>query len=454
MYASEERKRILSLVAGMVMLLFETAAYAYVWIFCYDSPFYNRGNYVVILLYGVFVYMITKVLSGYRISYMRLSDLLVNNIIAVIISGVIGYIFVCMVWSMRWKVYGSPIPIVWMCIAQMAFVVVWILTVRCLYRRFYPPRKMIIVYGNYPLEAFLKKINTRADKYEICEILNYQKGMEKIQSHVLDFEGVVLYDLPVEERNGILKYCYEHSIRTYVVPKISDIIMGEADEIYLVDTPLFMSRNQGLHIDQRIIKRIVDVVFSLLGIIVFSPIMLVTALSIKLYDKGPVLYRQIRLTRARREFTIFKFRSMYMDAEEKGVQLAKKYDHRITPVGRVIRRLHIDELPQLFNVLKGDMSLVGPRPERPEIFEKYSEHIPEFDFRLKVKAGITGYAQVYGKYNTTPIDKLKLDLLYIQKYSIWLDFKLMLMTLRIIFSKDSSEGVEVGQTTALKKEGK
>ncbi len=454
MYASEEKKRILSLVAGVVMLVFQTVAYGYVWFESYGSPFYNRGNYVVVLLYGVFVYMITKNLNGYRISYMRLADLLVNNVIAIIISGIVGYIFVCMVWSMRWKVYGSPFPIIWMCVAQIIFAIIWIVIVRCLYRGLYPPRKLIIVYGNYPLEAFLKKMDTRADKYEVCELLNYQEGIEKIQKDVLDFEGVVLYDLPAEERNTIIKYCYENSIRTYVVPKISDIIMREADELYLVDTPLFLSRNQGLHVDQRIIKILVDIIFSVVGIVVFSPIMLIVALIIKLYDRGPILYKQIRFTRAKKEFIIYKFRSMSINAEEKGVQLANKKDTRITPVGRVIRRLHIDELPQLFNVLKGDMSLVGPRPERPEIFDKYSRNIPEFDFRLKVKAGITGYAQVYGKYNTTPIDKLKLDLLYIQKYSIWLDFKLMLLTFRIVFSKDSSEGVEVGQTTALKKEDK
>ena len=228
--------------------------------------------------------------------------------------------------------------------------------------------------------------------------------------------------------------------------------MRESEELYLVDTPLFLARNQGLHLDQRIVKRVVDIVVSILGIIVLSPIMVITAIIIKLYDRGPVLYKQTRFTRDKKTFTIYKFRSMYVDAEKKGARLASKRDSRITPIGRIIRRTHIDETMQLFNVLKGDMSIVGPRPERPEIFEKYSQSIPEFEFRLKVKAGITGYAQVHGKYNTTPIDKLKLDLLYIEKYSFWLDIKLMLLTLRIIFSKDSTEGVETDQTTALKKE--
>ena len=205
----------------------------------------------------------------------------------------------------------------------------------------------------------------------------------------------------------------------------------------------------GLTVDQRFVKRFVDIVVSAIGIVITSPLMLIIALIIKLYDKGPVFYRQIRLTRGGKMFMIYKFRSMKIDAEVEGAQLANKNDSRVTPVGKVLRNLHLDELPQLFNVFVGDMSMVGPRPERPEIFLKYEESIPEFDFRLKVKAGLTGYAQVYGKYNTTPIDKLKLDLTYIQQYSCWLDIKLMLLTFRIIFRKESSEGVEDGQTTAL-----
>ena len=136
---------------------------------------------------------------------------------------------------------------------------------------------------------------------------------------------------------------------------------------------------------------------------------------------------------------IYKFRSMRIDAEAHGAQLAKKDDDRITPVGKVLRNLHLDELPQLFNVFVGDMSMVGPRPERPEIFEKYEESVPDFDFRLKVKAGLTGYAQVMGNYNTSFLDKLKWDLMYIENYSLFLDFKILLMTAIAIFAKDNHE---------------
>ena len=179
--------------------------------------------------------------------------------------------------------------------------------------------------------------------------------------------------------------------------------------------------------------------------------MIITAIVVKLYDGGPVLYKQIRCTRDMKEFKILKFRSMRIDAEKDGVaRLASKGDSRITPIGKFIRAVRIDELPQLINIIKGDMSFIGPRPERPEIIAQYLETMPEFIFRTRVRAGLAGYAQVYGKYNTTPYDKLKLDLFYINNYSIWLDLRLMLLTLKILLTPDSTEGVEAEQITAEK----
>ena len=236
------------------------------------------------------------------------------------------------------------------------------------------------------------------------------------------------------------------------MPKISDIMLMNADHIHLFDTSLLLFRNRGLTAEQQFVKRLVDIVFSLLGLIVASPFMLVIAILVKAYDGGPVFYRQPRLTKDGKVFDVLKFRSMRVDSEKKGARLAMKNDDRVTPVGRVIRNIHFDELPQIFNILKGDMSLVGPRPERPEIAAQYKREIPEFDYRLKVKAGLTGFAQVYGKYNTTPYDKLKLDLTYIENYSILLDFKLLFLTFKILFQKENTEGVEQWQVTAATKE--
>ena len=227
-------------------------------------------------------------------------------------------------------------------------------------------------------------------------------------------------------------------------------MIRNSESIDLFDSPLLLFRNNGLTYRQMFVKRAMDLVFSLVGILLASPIMLVIAVCIKAYDYGPVFYRQKRQTIGGREFYILKFRSMIVDSERHGARLAKAHDDRITPVGKVIRRLHFDELPQLFNILKGDMALVGPRPERKEITEEYSKAIPEFSFRLKVKAGLTGYAQVYGQYNTIPYDKLKLDLTYITSYSLWLDIKLMILTVKILFQKEKSAGVDDAQKTALK----
>ena len=232
------------------------------------------------------------------------------------------------------------------------------------------------------------------------------------------------------------------------------VIYGDRDPGDVIhkmfDTPLLMCRNQGISMEQRAAKRLLDIVVSGLGIIVSSPIMLIIAIAVKAYDGGPVFYLQDRLTYRGKEFRIRKFRSMCVDSEKNGARLASKHDSRITPVGHVLRNLHLDELPQLFNVFAGDMSLVGPRPERDMIMQEYEQEIPEFHYRLKVKAGLTGYAQVYGKYNTTPYDKLKLDLFYIENYSFLLDIKLLFMTVKIFFQKEVSEGVDDDQKNALK----
>ena len=222
---------------------------------------------------------------------------------------------------------------------------------------------------------------------------------------------------------------------------MTDIIMKGATDICLFDTPLMLVRSRGLNLTQRFFKRFMDIVISLLAMVVAAPIMLIIACLIKIEDGGPIFYKQERVTRGGKHFDILKFRSMIVDAEKYNVaQLAEENDPRITKVGRVIRATRLDELPQILNILKGDMSVVGPRPERRELIERYEKEIPEFNYRLKVKGGLTGYAQVYGKYNTSPYDKLRLDLMYIENYSLLLDIKLILMTVRIIFKKESTEG--------------
>ncbi len=237
------------------------------------------------------------------------------------------------------------------------------------------------------------------------------------------------------------------------MPNIMDIILRGAQPLHFFDTPLLLTKSSPIEAEQLFIKRAFDILFSLLLIVITSPFMLLTALAVKCYDGGPVFYRQIRCTRDDKEFRIVKFRSMIVGAEKDGrARLASQHDDRITPVGRLIRKIRLDELPQLFNVLSGSMSFVGPRPERPELIRKYTEDMPEFRYRTKVKAGLTGYAQVYGKYNTRPNDKLKLDLYYIENFSVWLDLALIIQTVKIIFKPESTEGVAAGNITPIERE--
>jgi lipopolysaccharide/colanic/teichoic acid biosynthesis glycosyltransferase len=224
-----------------------------------------------------------------------------------------------------------------------------------------------------------------------------------------------------------------------------------AENMHFFHLPIFRVTKYNPKIEYLIVKRIIDIIASLLGIIILSPVMIIVAIFVK-SDGGPVFYKQVRLTQNGKKFKVLKFRSMRVDAESNGkaVLSAGENDPRITKVGRVIRAIRFDELPQLINILKGDMTIVGPRPERPEIAEEYYETIPEFRLRLQCKAGLTGYAQVYGKYNTEPYDKLLMDLMYIAKPSLLEDLRIIFATVKILFMKDSTEGIDVNQDTAMK----
>ena len=267
--------------------------------------------------------------------------------------------------------------------------------------------------------------------------------MKAIIREAQNFDALIIGDIPAKERNALLKKCFERDIRTYTVPKLSDILIRTSEELDIFDSPLLLSRNEDMSGIQRFLKRMLDVICSGVGLVVLSPFFLLVALSIYLTDRGPVFYKQTRLTKGGKAFQICKFRTMIQNAEEKsGARLASEHDDRILPVGHFLRRTRLDELPQLLNIWKGEMSLVGPRPERPELAAEIEKEIPEFCYRLKMKAGLTGYAQIYGKYNTTPYDKLKLDLTYIRNYSFLLDLKLILMTPKIMMLKESTEGIQ------------
>ena len=431
-----------------------TALFSYSWYhfyadMMYTYRFYRRGNYVVLALYAVLLFFFSNMYGSLKIGRFRRIEVLLSQYLSLFLTNVVMYVVISLL-AFR---FVTPFYLFVVLLAEMLVSTIWNVIVIKLYNRIFQPWKILLVYGERPAADLVYKVEARRDKYAIYDAVNINEGMEQIKKRILDFQAVIIGDIPAVERNDVLKYCYAKKVRAYVIPKISDIILMGADRIHVFDTPFMLSRGYTLSFDQRFGKRTLDIILSVLLLIAASPFMLLTALAIKLYDHGPVFYSQVRCTKGGKEFAIYKFRSMIVDAEKKGgVQLAKEHDERITPVGRVIRAARIDELPQLFNILKGDMSFVGPRPERPELIEEYSQEMPEFVFRMRVKAGLTGYAQVYGKYNTTPYDKLKLDLFYIENYSFWTDMKLILMTVKTIFKPASTEGIEQEQTNALKEQ--
>lgn len=454
----EAFKKLILLGLSAVGLILQIAIYRYFYYeyFMYPIrvrlPLYNKGHILLILIYAVLLVLLNKMYGGMKIGYYRNAEVIFSQIFALLAVNVITY-FQNSVMSMYLLQLG---PIAFMTVLQAASAVLWTVVATFIYKNIFAPRKLLVVHGERPVDDILQKFASRKDKYSVEKCINIAEGVGAICLEATEkYDAVVIWDIDVETRNEIMKFCYGKNIRVYIMPHISDVILKGSDMLNLFDTPIFLTREYVLTMDQRFFKRMIDLVCALILAVVTSPIMLVTAILVKAYDGGPVLYKQVRVTKDDKEFKIMKFRSMRVDAEKDGVaRLASKNDSRITPIGKFIRKVRIDELPQLFNIIKGDMSFIGPRPERPEIIKQYLEEMPEFAFRTKVKAGLAGYAQVYGKYNTTPYDKLKLDLTYIENYSLWMDIKLMLLTLKILFSAESTEGVDSKQVTAMKNEEK
>ena len=445
----ERYKRLLIFLSSVIIMAIQAGIFMYVWFNVYEGKgpnFYNRGNFVLVIIYTVLLYLFYKIYGGFKLGHLRLLSMLYSQSLSVVCVNIITYFILSLVG--RWKFMTNVAPILWMTLVDIIVVFVWVVFTRWLYVKVFPPRKLLVVYGNYSPDNLIKKLERRKDKYSIQEIISIENDVEYIKTKILNYRNVLLTDISAELRNEILKFCFAQGIRCYSVPKISDIMIINSENIHLFDTSLLLFRNIGLTVEQQVAKRIFDIFFSFIAIVIAMPIMLIIALCIFLYDRGPVLFSQDRLTKDGKIFRIYKFRSMRVHSEDGEYCLTRKEDDRVTPVGRVIRNLHFDEIPQLFNILKGDMSFVGPRPECPVLANEYTEIVPEFGFRLKVKAGLTGYAQVYGKYNTTPYDKLKLDLTYIQRYSFLMDLKIIILTLKILFQKENTEGIDNDQTSA------
>ena len=431
------------IITVIAVLMYLTIWISFAFTFNTTGYLYRWGNLILVtVIYSIIFLVNGKLLNTFKTGVERQSKQIASVIITSLLTNVImipvslaiinNYMFV---FALTWRY-------LFLSLCQSSVLALTVTLMVSLYRNLISPLPVVMIYGDH-ISNLDYKMNAIPQKYNVDRVVKYDDPDINLDDLIDNSASILVNDVPAEVEGMIIKKCFEKDKRIYVVPKIADILLKASDSISVFDTPLYLSRNLGMSFRQRFVKRSMDIVLCGLAVVILSPVFLITAIAIKLEDKGPVFYRQERVTKDGKHFMMLKFRSMIVDAEKDGCpRPAGKDDDRITRVGRVIRACRIDELPQLFNILSGEMSIVGPRPERFEHVEMYTSEIPEFKLREKVKGGLTGYAQVYGKYNTTPLDKLKMDLMYITNYSVLLDIQIMFETLKILFQKESTEGFD------------
>lgn len=404
-----------------------------------------RYHFFVLALFAAAMLFFIRIYDGYMINFSTAPELSFSLGLADVFSVIIVYGLT----GLAWNTFNAP----WYLLASLPVLMilnaVWTRIAVHAHKKLVPPLDCLLIYRDASDLRHLSDLGRFPERYVITQKIGAPSSFDELLPALEKAEGVFLVGVDASLRNGIAKYCVAEGIPVFVLPHVGDILMNGGFHIRAFHSPIFCVRRANPKPEYVVLKRALDILVSLVGLIVLSPLFLITALLVHFYDGGPAIYRQRRLTQGGKVFEILKFRSMRVDAEKDGVaRLATEGDSRITPVGRFIRACRLDELPQLINILKGEMSLVGPRPERPEIASQYEEKMPAFRLRLQVKAGLTGYAQVYGKYNTDPYAKLEMDLIYINKMSFITDLQLIIATVRTVFSRESTEGIGSGRITA------
>ena len=412
-----------------------------------ETDFWFKGYLVFVFLYLVVFLAFASTYRCFNIGTMRYRELLFTYILSSFLTNFIFYFILSLTAKQLLKM--GPISI--MTLAQWAAAALLYFGADRIYYALYPARESIVVCSRDKHDAAVfRKIDLMKERHTINLLVTEAQGAEAIKRAMEPYSTVFMGDISRELRLDLTEYCFEQNKRLFVLPTVEDIIFHNAHETIVGDSLVYQCKNHTFSTEQAAVKRLMDIAISLIGIVLTSPVMLIAALIIKLQDGGPVFFTQVRYTRNYQKFTLLKFRSMIVDAEKNGAQLTKPGDSRITPFGRFMRATRIDELPQFFNILHGEMSLVGPRAERTENVDFYCERMPEFRYRMKVKAGLTGYAQIYGKYNTNFEDKLKLDMLYIENCSILRDLQLIFMTFKVLFmAQESTEGFGVSSLSEM-----
>ena len=416
---------------------------SYTFLWCLTLPFEDEKIKVgtdlkVLVPIILFSSLFMLLLDGFNVTKRKRVECIVSNAFAVLMADLFT-IIIFWVYAGLW--FGIRRVLLTYFI-QVVLVSLWVLVASKIYLTIKRPKKSVIVcYDKKNAEYYVNKIKRCSSEFDVIDIVSYTDDF--FYSSIIDCDAVFLVDLTSKKREYVSKYCFALNKEIYILPELYEISVRNSVHEQIDDIPFFACNALSMTFEQRIAKRILDFVVAIIGLVATSPLFLICALAIKAHDGGPIFFKQERITREYKRFNVYKFRTMVTDAEKySGAVLSTKDDPRITKVGKILRATRMDELPQLINILIGDMSLVGPRPERDVFIQEYIKDVPEFVYRLNVKAGLTGLAQVYGKYNTTPQDKLKLDLLYIQNYSFGMDIKLLLKTVKVVFTKESTEGVD------------
>lgn len=434
-------KKIPFAVVKMVNIVLLMIPFVICWTLYYEPRTTTVGSkqvsVLVMIIFFLICYYFGQRLDCFRVSILQIRDVIFGEVLATMITDIIMYI---LIWILSIHLPNLiPGLITWG--GQCVIGVIWAYVMHQSYFSTHPPLRTIVIYDERMGMENLIHTYGLEKRFNIKTVYPVESIMDKLEV-MEEFDAAFLCGIHSRERNIILKHCISHKIKLFMIPRIADVMMRGSEQIHMLHLPILKTQRYKPSIEYQIIKRTMDIVVSGIATIVLSPLFLITAIAVK-SDGGPAFYKQKRLTKDGKVFEILKFRSMRVDAEKYSgaVLSAGENDPRITKVGRIIRACRLDELPQLLNILKGDMSLVGPRPERPELQKEIEKEVPEIGLRLQAKAGLTGYAQVYGKYNTTFYDKLLMDLMYISKPSILEDLTIMLATVKILTSKESTEGV-------------
>lgn len=437
----QRKKKTVLAVSRLCITLFLLLTFGYVWISYYNLFAFRThrlsGGAVSLLVYYIIYDSLARLYKAYKVGQYTIGETIFSQMLSFGFADLFLYVECCLIA----RNYVNIVPGVITVIVQLTGVILWALIAKRYYMMHVPAPDTLLIYGKNDVTVFAEKLEKKYQHlFNINRKMPSSETLETLQEAINSADAVILYRIGYRKKTALMRYCVDNFKTFYITPKVSDIIMEGYENRHIIDTPLMKYENNRDSLGKYIPKRTMDIVISLFGLIISLPITIITIIAIKIEDGGNIFYKQVRYTKDWKKFNIIKFRSMVMDAEKEGALLCKTNDSRITKVGAVIRRFRIDEIPQLLNVLKGDMSMVGPRPERVENMEQYTKEFPQFGYRLRVKGGLTGYAQLYGKYNTSAPDKLKLDLMYIENQSFLMDLKLIMLTLKILFIPESTEG--------------